>query len=123
VLTAEFRHPSPNGGHQRKKKGPNSYKVRFGACLVCSTATPEETIKEKRKARIRTRFVLELAWFARRPPLKKQSKKKERLEFVQSSFWSLLGLLDGHLEFCIFIDICTKLYNVQSSFLGQAALL
>jgi hypothetical protein len=52
-------------------------------------------IKEKRKARIRTKFVLELAWFARRPP-PEETKKKERLEFVRGSFWSLLGLLDGH---------------------------
>jgi hypothetical protein len=64
------RRPHPGSRKNAKRqKGSKTYKVRFWGFLDGSTATPDEDkMQNFKKAQNRTKFVLWVSWFARRPP-------------------------------------------------------
>jgi hypothetical protein len=88
------------GSRQNAKlqKGSRLYKVRFWGFLVRSPATPDQDKKQNfKKGQNRTKFVIGVSWFARRPPrMKTKYKTSKRLKIVQSLILGFLGSLAGH---------------------------
>jgi hypothetical protein len=88
------------GSRQNAKlqKGSRLYKVRFWGFLVRSPATPDQDKKQNfKKGQNRTKFVIGVSWFARRPPrMKTKCKTSKRLKIVQCLFLGFFGSLAGH---------------------------